>query len=109
MFEKLSTEPTDRALIVKQGAIPPGPAHRDALLDFCGVEAIRPETWRQLGNCVYERPAWGATLLENGRVLVQVERAVDSYYYLLADRAAFEAWRRARERGVADPETGRAR
>lgn len=106
------TQPGDQPIlagVVKHGALPIGPTHHRALLDFCEVEAIRPETWRQLANCIYERPAWGATLLDGGRVLVAVERAVDSYYYLLEDRAAFDAWRRARERGVADPETGRAR
>jgi hypothetical protein len=93
--------------ILKQGTIPPGPTHRATLLDFAGVDEIRPETWRQLGNCIYERPAWSATLLSNGTVLVGVERAVDSYYYLLADRAAYEAWRSARLGAVRDPETGR--
>lgn len=96
-------------LILKQATIPPGPTHRAAVLAFAEVDQIRPETYRQLGNCVYERPAWGATLLENGTVLVAVERALDNVYYLLRDREAFEAWRRHRLGLIADPETGRAR
>lgn len=105
-----STETAEPAVaILKQGVVPSGPGHRAALLAFAGVDAIRPEAWRQLGNAVYERPSWGATLLDNGTVLVQVQRSLDAYYYLLADRAAFEAWRRQRLGRVADPETGRAR
>lgn len=95
-------------MIIKQGNLAPGPGHHAALLAFAGVDAIRPQTWRQLGNCIYERPAWGATLLDNGTVLVAVERSLDSYYYLLADRAAFEEWRQQRNRVARDPETGRA-
>jgi len=98
-------------MILKQENIPYGPRHRAALEAFCGLPAGTDlsRIWRQFANCVYERPAWGATLLPTGRVLVCVERVYDDCCYLLADRDAFDAWRAARERGVLDPETGRAR
>lgn len=97
--------------VVREGAIAPGPDYRERLYEFIGlpVGSDAWERWHGLANCIYERPAWHATLLRDGRVLVEVERSYSSYFYLLADRESFHEWERRRLADVRDPETGRTR
>jgi hypothetical protein len=107
-----STRPAERApRQIETRSINPGPTHSAELYAFIGLPegSIPPGRWNQLGNCIYEPPAWHATALPDGRVLVEVERGYGSLYTVLPDRDAFAQWRRTRELSVRDPETGRAR
>lgn len=96
---------------MEQTVISPGRDHRARLYAFCGVtDDTSPwDRWQGLANCIYERPVWHATALRDGRVLVEVERSLDSVFYLLPDRRAFREWEQVHlyGPGVRDPQVGR--
>lgn len=90
---------------VETRRIYPSPRAYLEIAEFIGYTEPLHGIWHRLANCCYERPAWGATLLPDGRVLVDM---VDNgVHHLFSDRGAFEAWRRAALGRVRDPETGR--
>lgn len=79
-----------------------GPQHRARVEAAIG----QPIPWPVpiIDQSVYSRPYWKAMALADGRVSVEVDRGYSGLLTIFPDRAAFEAWKRARLASVACPE-----
>lgn len=60
---------------------------------------------RNIGNCIYLKPAWSAYALNGGRVAIVVQHIMWDTVTIVDDRDAYRQWKDGMFRF--DPETGR--